>query len=405
MTWDKSAPARFDRVGLPERREIFGASVAELDRELSATPQADGGLDFTHGDPVAFPPPEWALPQLSNAIKRGDGAYTPYRGNPQVLAAVAPRVGTLLGMPVDPASEAIVTPGSQAALFTVLSSLVGPGDVVLLPDPEYFASEKILRYLGAEVVAIPLTVDDDGNGKLDFDVMQAALRRRPKLLLFSHPNNPTGRTYGPAVIDRIAEFALANDIFVVVDQLYCRLVYEGKSFEHIASRPGMKGQTATLLGPSKTESMSGYRLGVAVAPAELVDRMEQVVAIACLRTPGYNQHLLRYWMADDADWLTERIRKHQELRDLVVAKFKVIDGLEVASPLGSSYVFPDVSALGINDHDLASRLKREVGVLVSPGYQFGARGAGHFRINFSQDSAALAAALDRLCDVITSLQR
>lgn len=94
-------------------------------------------------------------------------------------------------------------------------------------------------------------------------------------------------------------------------------------------------------------------------------------------------------MADDADWLAERTRQHQDLRDVIVAKFKAIDGLKVASPLGSSYVFPDVSALGINDYNLASRLKREAGVLVSPGYQFGARGAGHFRINFSQDPAAM----------------
>jgi len=189
----------------------------------------------------------------------------------------------------------------------------------------------------------------------------------------------------------------------VVDQLYCRLVYEGRSFEHLAARDGMKERTATLLGPSKTESMSGYRLGLAVAPPVIIDRMEQALSILCLRTPGYNQHLLKRWMADDNDWLAERTKQHEELRDLVVAKFRAVDGVKVSPPRGSSYVFPDFSARGITDHELAKRLKQEAGILVSPGYQFGVRGQGHFRINFSQDPAAMAASVDRICKMLKDL--
>lgn len=403
MTSEPAAPARFERLGLPEKQAIFGASVAELDRQLRDVPRRAGGMDYTHGDPVAFPPPEWALPTLHDAISRGDGAYTPYRGNPAVLDEVAPRAATLIGTTVDAASELIVTPGSQAALFTVLSSLVGPGDAVLLPDPEYFSSERIVRYLGADVLPIPLTVDETGEGRLDFEAMTAALARRPKVMLFSHPNNPTGATYDADTIDRIAEFAASNDIFVVVDELYCRLVYEGRAFEHLAARDAMRQRTVTLLGPSKTESMSGYRLGLAVAPAVIVDRMEQALSIACLRTPGYNQHLLKHWMADDADWLADRTKQHEELRDQVVAKFRAVDGVTVSSPRGSSYVFPEFSARGVTDHELAKRLKQRTGILVSPGYQFGPRGLGHFRVNFSQEPQTMMQSLDQLCDVLSAL--
>jgi aspartate/methionine/tyrosine aminotransferase len=159
----------------------------------------------------------------------------------------------------------------------------------------------------------------------------------------------------------------------------------------------MAERTVTLLGPSKTESMSGYRVGVAVSPAPIADAMERVLSLMSLRTGGYSQQVLRHWMADDDDWLAERTVAHEAIRDQVVTRLRGIPGVHLSAPAGSSYVFPDASgtALGSNDHEIAVALKA-AGVMISPGYQFGPAGRGRFRINFSQDVGRLTLALDRI---------
>jgi aspartate/methionine/tyrosine aminotransferase len=147
--------------------------------------------------------------------------------------------------------------------------------------------------------------------------------------------------------------------------------------------------------------MSGYRVGVAVGPAQIVDAMERVLSLTALRTGGYSQQVLRHWMAEDDGWLAERTAAHEAIRDNLVGRLRAIPGVRVAAPAGSSYVFPDVSATeaGGNDHELAVALKA-AGVLVSPGYQFGPSGRGRFRINFSQDADRLALAVDRIESVL-----
>jgi aspartate/methionine/tyrosine aminotransferase len=196
-------------------------------------------------------------------------------------------------------------------------------------------------------------------------------------------------------------------MIAIFDQLYCRLIFDRNDFVHIGSLPGMRERSVTLVGPSKTESMSGYRVGVAVGPASIVDAMEQVVSLASLRTAGYAQHTLRNWMDGDDEWLSERIVEHQRIRDFLVETLRAIPGVTVVPSAGSSYVFPSISGTSWaarhgsdDDHAFAIDLKAR-GVLISPGYQFGFDGRGHFRINFSQDRARLARAVERIADVVT----
>ncbi len=136
--------------------------------------------------------------------------------------------------------------------------------------------------------------------------------------MLSHPNNPTGGVYAPAAARALAGLVAGRDMLAVVDQLYCRLIFDGADYVHLAAQPGMAERTVTLAGPSKTESMSGYRVGAAVGPAPVIDAMERVLSLAALRTAGYGQQVLRHWMADDAAWLADRTAAHQALRDELV---------------------------------------------------------------------------------------
>jgi aspartate/methionine/tyrosine aminotransferase len=392
-------PPALQAAALPHYAARYGRSVLEMDQELAAAPAPAGLIDLTHGDTRAFLPPAAAAADLAEAVAENTEAYTPYRGSAAVRGLLAPRISRLLGRPVDADSEIILTPGTQGGLFAALSALVSPGDVVALPDPEYFMSERIIAYLGGTALRLPLAQDEDGVLSIDPQALEAATRA--SLLVLSHPNNPTGGVYSPAALRSLAALAAANDMSVVVDQLYCRLTFDGAEYQHLGSLPGMAERTVTLIGPSKTESMSGYRVGAAIGPAPVTDAMERVVSLASLRTAGYGQQVLRHWMAEDEAWLAERTAAHEAIRDLVVARLEAIPGVAVRRPAASSYVFPDASAVaGDDDHATAVALKA-AGVLVSPGYQFGAAGRGRFRINFSQDRGRLAVALDRIAAVLT----
>jgi len=388
-------PPALTAAALDDYAACYGASVLELDKALAAAPGPADLIDLTHGDTRAFVPPAAAAADFAAAVTENTEAYTAYRGSASLRSVVAPRLSRLLGRPVDGASQVIVTPGTQGGLFTALSALISPGDRVALPDPEYFMSERIIAYLGGKAFRLPLSQDSHGRLSISSDAL--AVAGTADLLVLSHPNNPTGGVYTAQTLHSLAELVTSSGMLAVVDQLYCRLIFAGTEYLHLSSLPGMAERTVTLLGPSKTESMSGYRVGVAVGPPPVIDAMERVLSLTSLRTGGYSQQVLRHWMADDDAWLAERTAAHEAIRDDLVARLRAIPGVNVASPAGSSYVFPDASATaaGSNDHDLALALKA-AGVLVSPGYQFGPSGRGRFRINFSQDAGRLALAVDRI---------
>lgn len=387
-------------LGMPERTE-HGAR--QSDRELLAHAPASF-VDTTHFDTVRFPPPEWALQRFVHAAHDGALAYTTYRGHPEVLEAVSAALATLSGVTFDAASELILTPGTQGGLFGTLSAMVDGGDKVLLVDPDYLFSERILSFLRADIVGVPLTTGP--SVQPDLNILEDALRQlHPKLLVFSHPNNPTGAVYSYEVISRIAELAVHYDVWVVVDSLYARLMYHNEPFTHVVAQPGMRERTITLFGPSKTESLSGYRIGIAAGPSKVIAAIEDVQSITSLRAPAYAQHVLRSWIKDDQAWLAGRLREFAQLRQMTVDAFKSLPWLKLYPQQATAYLWPDVSALAKSDSEVATALLRDAGVLVSPGYQFGRSGSGHFRICYARDEQQWSHALDRMIDVLDRLAR
>lgn len=368
-------------------------SGRQADLELRLDGASHGLIDTTHFDVTRFPPPDWALPAFVGAAESGAAAYTAYRGGPDVRGRCADAISALLDVDVDPERNLVLTTGTQGGLFAVLSALVDAGDRVALTDPEYLFAERILRFLGAEVVRIPLTAG--GEPGVDLQQLEDAAIRGIRLFLTSNPNNPTGTVYSDDTVKGISRLAAAHDFLVVVDELYCRLVYDETPFTHLAAEPEMGTRTVTLLGGSKTESLTGYRVGAVVADAEIIDAIEQVIAFSALRAPAYSQHVLTGWLHEDDDFVRERVRQLRIMQRHAADRLRSIPGISVEPGAGTAYLWPDVSGLGLTSLD-AGRLCYDAGVVVSPGYQFGPSGKTRFRMCFAQDEARLDAALDRI---------
>ncbi|GIL34210.1 pyridoxal phosphate-dependent aminotransferase [Phycicoccus sp. DTK01] len=374
--------------------------MREADLSLGLNGAGDGLLDTTHFDTVRFPPPDWALASFASAYEDGETAYTAYRGSSEVREACAQSVSRLMGLDLDAARHLAITAGTQSGLFAVLSALVDEGDLVVLADPEYLFVERMLRFLGAEVLRLPFVETEDGL-QPDLDQLEEWSDRGIALYVTSNPNNPTGTVFSSETVARIGRIARAGDFRVLIDELYCRLVYDG-GYAHLAAEPGMFERTVTLLGGSKTESLSGFRVGMVVADAPVVDAIEQALAMMCLRAPAYAQHVLSRWLVDDVEFVARRVRELRALRDETVVRLRAVPGLRVSPGRGTAYLWADVSELGLSDVEVARLLQQEAGVVVSPGYQFGPSGIGRFRICYAREEQGWWEALDRMTTALTS---
>ena len=265
-------PTRIRQLELPGRVHASSARQADL-QLLSAAPK--DFLDTTHFDTVRFPPPSWAVSAFKHATNDGSLAYTPYRGNAAVLNALGNSLSQFLEVPVDPELNIALTPGTQSGLFATMSSLVEEGDRIALVDPDYLFNARILEFLGADIGYVPLHRSSTAP-RIDLDILECEFAKRgARVLVFSNPNNPTGYVYPQHILEKISKLVLRYDVTVVVDSLYSRLIHKPHKYIHFCSLPHMKERVITLLGPSKTESLSGYRLGIVVGAEEIMHRIEK----------------------------------------------------------------------------------------------------------------------------------
>lgn len=397
---EKFARLGTDHAPGQEVRQGHQTTNAELRGEpLPGTP-----VDFSHGDvnENAFAPTPGALDEFVAGVQRGGSqAYTEYRGGAELRERVAERLAAFTGKPVSGADELIITPGTQGALFLALGATVNTGDRVAIVRPDYFANRKLVEFLGG--IVVPVRMDYHAHKReagLDLGQLAEAFASGVKTFLFSNPNNPTGVVYSANEIASIAALASQYGATVIVDQLYSRLVYSGNSFTHLRAESIDGSQVVTIMGPSKTESLSGYRLGAAFGAAHIIERMEKLQAIVSLRAPGYSQAVLRTWFNEPAGWLQERTAKHEALRDALLSVFATIPGARTRPTEAGSYIFPQLPALGIAAHDFVRALRVQAGVTVTPGTEFSPDTGDSIRLNFSQNHAAAVQAASRIAMMV-----
>ncbi|MDF2499651.1 MAG: aspB [Anaerosporomusa subterranea] len=361
-------------------------------------------VDFSHGDvnTNAFEPTPGALEEFIAGVKRGgEVAYTEYRGSSSTREDLAGKLAKFTGAIVSADNGLIITPGSQGALFLAMGATIGRGDKVAIVQPDYFANRKLVEFFDGEL--IPVRMDYLGSTKdtgLDLTQLEDAFKAGARLFLFSNPNNPAGVIYSATEIRAIADLAQKYGATVIVDQLYSRLLYDGRTYTHLRAMDINPDNVITIMGPSKTESLSGYRLGVAFGSSTIIDRMEKLQAIVSLRAPGYSQAVLKTWFSEPTGWMDERITLHQAIRDDLLMKFRPVEGVKVRTTEAGSYIFPRIPELAVTTQEFIKILRLQAGVTVTPGTEFAPYLTDSFRLNFSQNHEAAIHAIERIVELI-----
>ena len=397
--------AKFAKLGTdhaPGQEARQGYSLPGV--ALRGEPLPGVAVDFSHGDvsDTAFPPAPGALEAfIAGEHRGGTQAYTEYRGGAPVREHVARKLAAFTGRPISAAEELIVTPGTQGALFLALGAAVNAGDRVAIVRPDYFANRKLVVFLGAEVVPVRLDyLERTGKAGLDLTQLSDAFKSGVRTFLFSNPNNPTGVVYSPQEITAIAELANRHGVTVIADELYSRLLYSDQTYTHICAAGLAPDKVVTILGPSKTESLSGYRLGVAFGAPHIIDRAEKLQAIVSLRAPGYSQAVLSTWFDEPEGWLAERTAKHQAIRDDLIVVLRTVPGLSVRMPEAGSYLFPRLPTLTLALHDFVRAVRLQANAVVTPGTEFSPDATDSIRLNFSQNHQAAVQAAQRIVQLI-----
>jgi len=359
-------------------------------------------VNFAHGDVDAHIPTPGALETFIEGYnKGGEVAYTEYRGSKIIRADVAAKLAAFTGAPVDAESELILTPGTQGALFLALGSLVGRGDKVAIVEPDYFDNRKLVEFFEGELVPVRLDyLEQDECAGVNLAALEESFKQGVKLFLFSNPNNPTGVIYSEYEVTEIARLAKKYNVILLVDELYSRQIFDNHPYTHLRSLQERPADMLTILGPSKTESLSGFRLGTAFGTSWIIERMEKLQAIVTLRCPGYCQYVFKLWFNEPEGFMTERIARHQAIRDELVALVRSTPGCLVRKTEGGSYIFPTLPPLDVSMNDFAKIVRQLTGVAITPGTEFGPQFTRSFRINFSQDHKAAIDAVRRVLQVM-----
>ena len=392
----QSLPGLADRAGLLGTDSAFDL-LAEVNR-LRA-----GGRDvisFGIGEPD-FATPSNVVAAAKNALDLGRTRYGPSDGLPELRRAIASHVSATRGITVEP-DQVVVAPGAKPIIFYALSALVNPGEEVLYPNPGFPSYESLARWMGALPVPMPLS-EANGFG-CDHAALVRAVSDRTKLIILNSPNNPTGGVLTQADLALVAELAERYNCWVLSDEIYSRLVFDG-SFRSIASLPGLQDRTIILDGFSKTYAMTGWRLGYGVANKQLAPLLARVETNVESCTNTFVQlagvEALTGPQVDAERFATEfRIRAA-----LTVELLNQIDGVRCVRPRGTFYAFPNVTEIcrrrGYRDaNELAHDLLHEADVAVMPRTFFGARNEGetdeYIRLSFATNPELIRDGISRM---------
>src|ERR1700732_2696371 len=360
----------------------------ELERE---------GCSIIHlelGEPD-FHPAAPVVDALRDAAASGRDRYVSTRGIPALRAAIANDLRHTRRLDVS-SEEVLVAPGCKMALSLAMMALIEPGDEVLYPDPGFPIYPSFTRGLGAK--AIPFGLEEKNKFQPDLQEIAAKISPQTSVLIFNSPNNPTGTVFSRETLQQLAELARKHDLWVLADEIYARIVFNGE-FLSIRSLPGMAERTVIIDGFSKSFAMTGWRLGYAVAPKDVVDAMDLLVLNTFTCVAEFTQVAAIEALRDSTNAVEAMVAEYRKRRDLFVAGLNGIPGFRCQIPDGSFYAWVNVEDTGLPAEEVARVLLEEGGVAGIAGAACGAAGKNYLRFSLVSARHSLEEALDRIARV------
>ncbi len=353
----------------------------------------EGAISLGVGEPD-FVTPEPFREAATRSIREGRTKYTSNYGLFELRQAIAEHTLALRGVRYDPATEILVTVGVSEAVDLALRATLNEGDEVIVADPSYVAYVPGIVLAGG--VAVPVPTDEARAFRLLPEAVAAAITPRTRAILLGFPNNPTGAILERADVEGIAALSRERDLLVYSDEIYDRLVYEGEHVS-IASLPAMKERTIYFAGFSKSYAMTGWRVGYACAPAEIVEQMMKIHQYTVMCVPTAGQYAALEALRSGEPEVRRMVAEYDRRRKRMWERFNAM-GLPCFEPRGAFYCFPRVAGTGLSDEEFSERLLKDEKVLVVPGSAFGERGAGHVR-------ACYAASLELIEEACARIER
>lgn len=354
------------------------------------------GKDIVHmevGEPD-FDTPAHIKRAAEEALARGMTKYTPSAGLPELREAITEHLATK-GISTD-AKNVIVTPGAKHAIFCTLAATLDPGDEVIIPSP-CWTYEAMVRIVGGKPVFIESKQSDEFKVKVEH--VQEALTDNTRMILLNYPNNPTGAVMQKKDLQSIIDLAINHDIWILSDEIYDCLVYEGKHVS-VMSLPNTAERTIYINGFSKAYAMTGWRLGYAVAPVELIAEINKIQQASTTCAAGFVQAAGVAALRGPQDCVREMRDEYRKRRDVIVNGLNSIDEFECIKPAGAFYAFPRIKKPGISSLDFCEFLLREAGVAAVPGSGFGPYGEGHARFSYATSIQNIQRGLDQMGDTL-----
>jgi aspartate/methionine/tyrosine aminotransferase len=326
------------------------------------------------------------------AIADGKTRYNPPSGIPALRQAIAEDASRRRGVELAP-DQVVVAPGTKPLILLPMMALLNPGDEVICPDPGFPSYEAAIGLVGAVPVPVPLV--EEAGYDLDLKAFDAALGPRTRMVLLNSPSNPTGGINARETLAHVAEAALQRDLWVLSDEIYARLVYEGDALS-IATLPGMAERTVIADGFSKTYAMTGWRLGFGFMPPPLAKKMNLLLTHSVGCTATFTQYAGLKAVLGPQEPVGAMVAEFRRRRDRIVEGLNAIPGVRCPMPSGAFYAFPNVQAFGRSSDELAEILLEEAGVAVLPGTAFGRNGEGYLRLSYANSIENIEEALERI---------
>lgn len=352
----------------------------------------EGALSLGVGEPD-FPTPEHVREAAIASIKRGETKYTDNRGTVELRAAAAEYLEKF-GLHYDRENEILITMGASEGIDLALRALVDPGDEVLVVEPCYVSYIPCVELCGGIPVSIPLKAEN--KFRLTKEELEEKITDKTKVLLISFPNNPTGAIMEKEDLEAIREVVTAHDIFVITDEIYAELTY-GKKHASIAALPDMYERCVVLNGFSKAFAMTGWRMGIAAGPAEVIFHMNKIHQFTTMSAGTTSQvAALEALTSPVRDEEIDVMRKeYDERRKIMVDGFRNM-GLDVTEPEGAFYVFPSIKKTGLTSMEFCNRLLQEQKVAVISGDAFGSCAEGYIRCSYAYSKDIIKKCLEKI---------